>query len=348
MSPTELGPVRPSDLIADRWANGRGRPGGRGEFKRNPQDASLARLAYATRMSNHMSRAEWAILLVLSVLWGGAFFFISIALRSMGPLTIVLVRLGLAAVLLWLWRLVRRDGMTLPAGSIPALFLLGLLNNVLPFILFVSAQRTIPSGLASILNATTPIWGVIVAHLFTADEKATPNRIAGVLVGFAGVALMIGPDLLGQIGRNALAQLACIGATLSYALAGVFGRRFNPMGVAPALVATGSLSAAALMMLPLVLLFEPPWHAASPEPEAWLALIGLTVFSTAAAYFLYFRLLASAGATNSLLVTFLIPVTAILLGTLVLGEQLAPRHFGGMALIGLGLAAIDGRLLGRR
>jgi len=299
-------------------------------------------------MSMQMSRSDWAILLVLSVLWGGSFFFIGIAIHSVPPLTLVLIRVALASCILWLWRLFRREPLGLAPRLAPALLLLALLNNALPFILFAWAQRTIPSGLASILNATTPIWGVIVAHLFTRDERMRPNKIVGVLLGFAGVAVMIGADLLGRIGEDVLAQLACLGSTLSYALAGVFGRRFRGLGVTPVGVATGSLSAAALVLLPLVLLFEPPWHATAPTGEAWTALVALALFCTAVAYILYFRLLASAGATNSLLVTFLIPVTAILLGTFVLGEQLGARHFAGMLLIGCGLAAIDGRLLRRR
>jgi drug/metabolite transporter (DMT)-like permease len=299
-------------------------------------------------MATHMTRADWAILLVLSVLWGGSFFFIGIAIHSIAPMTLVLLRVSFASGLLWVWRLVGPDKWVLPQAVIPALFLLALLNNAVPFILFAFAQRTIPSGLASILNATTPIWGVIVAHIFTHDERMTPAKVAGVLLGFTGVAIMIGADLLGQIGRDVLAQLACLASTLSYALASVWGRRFRGLGVSPVGVATGSLSAAAIILLPMVLLFEPPWYALAPAPQAWAALAGLATFSTAIAYILYFRLLASAGATNSLLVTFLIPVTAILLGTFVLGEHLAPRHFAGMALIGLGLAAIDGRLLKRR
>lgn len=295
-----------------------------------------------------MSRADWAILLILSVLWGGSFFFIGIAIHSVPPLTLVLLRVSFASAFLWIWRLIRREPMGLSPRLAPALTMLAVLNNALPFILFAWAQRTIPSGLASILNATTPIWGVIVAHLFTHDERMTRNKIAGVLLGFAGVAVMIGADLLGQIGTNVLAQLACLGSTLSYALAGVYGRRFRGMGVTPVGVATGSLSAATLVLLPLVLLFEPPWRTPPPAREAWSALMGLAFLCTAVAYILYFKLLASAGATNSLLVTFLIPVTAILLGTFLLGEQLAPRHFAGMLLIGCGLAAIDGRLLKRR
>jgi len=295
-----------------------------------------------------MSRADWAILLILAVLWGGSFFFIGIAIHSVAPMTLVLLRVSLASAFLWIWRLIRRQPLGLSAAIAPALLILALLNNVLPFILFAWAQRTIPSGLASILNATTPIWGVIVAHGFTHDERMTLPKLAGVVLGFVGVAVMIGADLLGQIGTHALAQLACLVATLCYALAGVWGRRFRGLGVSPVGVATGSLTAAALVLVPLVLLFEPPWHAAAPTPQAWAAMIGLAFFCTALAYILYFRLLASAGATNSLLVTFLIPVTAILLGTFGLGEQLAPRHFAGMVLIGLGLAAIDGRLLRRR
>ncbi len=292
-----------------------------------------------------MSGADWAILLALSVLWGGSFFFIGIAIHSVAPLTLVLLRVTLAAVFLWGWRMLRGERLALPRGTIPAFFVLALLNTALPFAMFAWAQRTIPSGLASILNATTPIWTVIAAHIFTADEKATPARIAGVLLGFAGVAVMIGADLLGQIGTDVPAQLACLLAALSYGLAGIWGRRFHGLGISPVAVATGQFTAAGSIMLPLVLLFEPPWRAAAPAPAAWAALVALALFSTAFAYILYFRLLASAGATNSLLVTFLIPVTAILLGTLFLGERLAPRHFAGITLIGLGLAAIDGRLL---
>jgi drug/metabolite transporter (DMT)-like permease len=295
-----------------------------------------------------MTGPDWAILLILSVLWGGSFFFIEVALPTVAPLTLVLIRVAFAAAMLWAWLLVKRERLAMPPGAALAFLVLALLNNVVPFILFAWAQEEITGGLASILNATTPIWGVIVAHLFTADEKATPGKIAGVALGFGGVALMIGTDFLGQVGASAWAQLACLFSTLCYALAGVWARRFGPMGVPPAGVATGQLSAAALVMLPLVLIFEPPWLASAPAPEAWAALAALALFCTSLAYILYFRLLASAGATNSLLVTFLIPVSAILLGTLILSERLEPRHFAGMALIGAGLAAIDGRLLRRR
>ena len=302
----------------------------------------------ATQQQMRMNGQDWAILLILSVIWGGSFFSIEIALETVRPLTLVLIRVALAAAFLWAWLLVRRQKLAMPPGAAMAFLVLALLNNVIPFVLFVWAQEEITGGLASILNATTPIWGVIVAHIFTRDEKANPARIAGVLLGFGGVAVMIGADLLGDIGRNALAQLACLASTLCYALAGVWARRFRAMGVPPVAVSTGQLTAASIVMAPLVLIFEPPWHAGAPSLEAWEAMIALALLCTSIAYILYFRLLASAGATNSLLVTFLIPVTAILLGALILDESLAPRHFAGMALIGLGLAAIDGRLFRRQ
>ena len=304
-------------------------------------------------MSSHgagqaMGREDWAILLFLSVIWGGSFFFIEIALASVQPFTLVLTRVALAAAMLWAFLWWRGQRLPMPPGAIGAWLVLGLLNNAVPFMLFAWAQEEITGGLASILNATTPIWGVLVAHLFTADEKATPGKVVGVLLGFAGVAVLIGTDFLSELGNGVWAQLACLAATLCYALAGVWARRFRRMGIEPTAVATGQLTAAALVMLPLVLLFEPPWLAAAPSAGAWLALGGLALFCTSLAYILYFRLLASAGATNSLLVTFLIPVTAILLGALFLGEMLEARSFAGMALITAGLAAIDGRLFRRR
>ncbi|MGH6632118.1 MAG: DMT family transporter, partial [Sphingopyxis sp.] len=222
-----------------------------------------------------------------------------------------------------------------------------LLNTALPFSLFAYAQTQIASGLASILNATTPLWGVIVAHLFTPDEKATPAKLVGVGAGIAGVAVMIGGGALSGIGASLSAQLACLGATFCYALAGVYGRRFRAWGVGPLDVATGQLLAGALLILPVALFVDAPWRLALPGTATLFAIGGLALLSTTVAYFLYFSLIARAGATNALLVTLLIPVTAILLGTLLLGEVLLPRHWVGMALIAAGFVAIDGRLVGR-
>jgi drug/metabolite transporter (DMT)-like permease len=290
-----------------------------------------------------MSASDWAILLVLSVLWGGAFFFISVALHGFQPLTLIVLRVGLASALLWI--VLRVSGGRMPRGFAAwrALLVLALLNNAIPFALFFWAMLHISGGLASIVNATTPIWGVIAAHLFTADEKATPNNAAGVVLGFAGVAVMIGGDAWSGSGQL-LPQLACVAGTLCYALAGVYARRFGALGVSPLALSAGSLAMAALVLLPFALLIEAPWHAAMPGMIEWGALAGLVIFSTALAYVLFFRLIDGAGAINAMLVTFLIPVTAILLGSLVLGERLGPQDFWGMALIALGLVAVDGRL----
>jgi drug/metabolite transporter (DMT)-like permease len=295
-----------------------------------------------------MGGREWAMLVALSVLWGGSFFFVGVAVREVPPLSLVLVRVGVAALALWAVLLVSGAGMPRRPGLWAAFLGMGLLNNALPFALIVWGQQHIASGLAAILNATTPLFTVLVAHLLTADERLTPAKAAGVMMGLFGVSLMLGAELLGGLGLGVAAQLACLAAALSYALAGVFGRRFRRMGVPPLASAAGQVTASSLILLPLALLVDQPWALAMPGAASWAAMLGLGLFSTALAYVLYFRILAVAGATNLLLVTFLVPVSAILLGALVLGERLEARHFAGMALIGAGLALIDGRLLGRR
>ena len=292
-----------------------------------------------------MTATEWGLLLVLSLLWGGSFLFNGILVRELPPFTIVTARVGLAALALWM--IVRISGHAVPRRPDVwlAFFGMGVLNNIIPFSLIVWGQTHIASGLASILNATTPLFAVIVAHVLTADEKMTGSRLVGVLVGFLGVALMIGPSVLSDLGTNVLAQLAVLGGALSYSLAGIFGRRFRTMGLPPLLPAAGQVTASALLMLPVALVVDRPWTLDMPSAEAWAALLGLALLATALAYVIFFRILATAGATNLMLVTFLIPVSAILLGALVLGEVLAPKHFAGMALIAVGLAAIDGRIL---
>jgi drug/metabolite transporter (DMT)-like permease len=292
-----------------------------------------------------MGPLEWALLLALSVLWGGSFFFTALAVRELPPLTIVALRVGLAALLLL--TVGRFLGVALPRDRrVRAAFLaMGLLNNAVPFCLIVWGQTHIASGLAAILNVTTPLATVVVAHLLTPDEKMTGNRLAGVLVGLLGVAVMLGPSLLGGLGANLLAQLACLAAAISYACAGVYGRRFQRMGVPPMTTATGQVTASTVLLLPVALAVDQPWTLAAPSLVTWGAVLGIAALSTALAYVLYFRILATAGATNLLLVTFLIPVSAILLGAVVLGERLAALQLIGMALIAAGLAAIDGRLL---
>ena len=292
-----------------------------------------------------MNRSDWATLLILAVTWGAAFMFIGVAVREVAPLTYVWLRVTIAAAAMWAWVAWRRESAGLPRGIWGAILFLALFTNVVPFILFGWGQTHIASGLASILNATTPIWGVVVAHFFTVDEKVSPRKMAGVGLGFAGVAMMIGPALLHDIGSNALAQLACIAAALCYALAGVYARRFRKMGVSPVAVTTGQLTASALVMLPLALIVDRPWAMPMPSYQAIVAVIVLGVVSSAFGYVLYFRLIDRAGATNALLVTLLVPPVAILMGALFLSEIIGWRDIAGLGLIALGLAAIDGRLV---
>ena len=314
-------------------------------FERKVRDADRIDPAYAAPMiRTHMNRSDWATLLTLAAMWGAAFLFIGVAVREVPPLTYVWLRVTIAAAAMWAWVAWHRVPAGLPRNIWGAILFLALFNNVIPFILFGWGQTHIASGLASILNATTPIWGVVVAHLFTQDEKITPLKLGGVALGFGGVALMIGPSFFQNIGSDFLAQLACITAALCYALAGVFARRFRRMGVSPMAVTTGQLTASALVMLPLALLIDQPWTQALPSAKAIAAIATLGVVSSAVGYVLYFRLIDRAGATNALLVTLLVPPVAILCGALFLAEVIEPRDFAGLGLIALGLAAIDGRL----
>jgi drug/metabolite transporter (DMT)-like permease len=314
-------------------------------FDRMPQDAGDSQAGYSKPMINIvMTRGDWALLLVLALIWGAAFFFIHVAVAHVAPLTYVWLRLTIAAAGLLAWMRWKGEKLSLPLPVWGMMLVLALLNNVLPFALFGWAQQHIASGLASILNATTPIWGVVVAHIATSDEKMTPAKLIGIVIGFVGVATMIGPDLLTSDG-SLLPQLACIAASLCYALAGVWARRFKPMGLKPLKVATAQLLVGALVMTPVSLTVGQPWLGGSPSLTALGAITALALVCTALGYVLYFRLIDSAGATNATLVTLLVPPIAILLGAIFLGELLTGGQFLGLGFIALGLAVIDGRLI---
>lgn len=295
-------------------------------------------------INSRMGLVEWSMLVLLSILWGGSYFLVEIALLEWSPLLIVAVRVVIASIVIW--------GIVLAAGfQVPqsrsawmAFFWMGLLNNVIPFLLIVWGQKEIESGLAGILTAAAPIFSVIVAGVWLKDEPVTRPKLLGAVLGLIGVALLIGPSALAGLNVNLLAQLAVLGAALSYAFAGVYARRFARMNIDPIVVAAGQLLMSALIMILLASVFEAPQQLIESSNKVWVAVGLMAVLSTALAYILYFRLLASAGATNAILVTLLIPVTAILLGALFLDERLQWLHFLGMAVIGLGLSVIDGRL----
>jgi drug/metabolite transporter (DMT)-like permease len=294
-----------------------------------------------------MGPPEWAMLLLLSVVWGGAFFFYKV-LDDAGlpPFTIVLGRVGVAA--LALLPVVALSGRTMlrSRNVWAALFVLGAFNNVIPFALIILGEKRIDSGLASVFNATTPIFTALIAQFATRDEKLTPGRTAGIVLGMTGVVVLIGPTALRGFSVTSAAQLACIGAAVVYGFGAVYARRFAALGLDPLVLSTGQLCASALLALPLSLALEHPWASLHVLSGAtWLAWLGLALPSTALAFVLYFRILATAGATNAASVTFLVPVSAVLLGTLVLHERLAPSTVAGMTIIFLGLALLDGRLV---
>lgn len=298
-----------------------------------------------TSHANHrtMTGREWAMLLTLAAVWGGSFFFNGIAVRELPVFTVMACRVVIAATLLII--VLRASGHRLPRdpGVWRAFLAMGALNNVIPFSLIVWGQQHVASGVAAVLNAATPLFTVLLAHVLTDDERMRGGKLAGVLIGFLGVGVKMGAGAMRDLGTSGTAQLLCLLGALSYAIAGIYGRRFRAMGIDPIGTAAGQLLASSLILLPLALLVDRPWTLAMPSPAAIGALIGVAAISTAFAYVLYFRILATAGPTNLLLVTFLIPVSAILLGTAFLAEVMLPRHLAGMALIGAGLAVIDGR-----
>lgn len=283
----------------------------------------------------------WLELALLSLVWGGSYVFAEIALEALPSLTVVWLRVAIAALALRL--AVRAAGLRMPGelSAWAAFATMGALNNAVPFVLIVSAQTVITGGLAAVLVAATPFLTLILARWLTADEQPTAGRLLGVATGFAGVAVTIGPAALAG-GDSPVAQLAVLGAALSYALAGLYGRRFA--GTPPLVVAAGQVIASSAMLLPTVLLVDRPWTLAFPGVSAWAALAGFGLLSTALAYVLYFRILARAGATNLLLVTLLAPPTAVALGGVLLGEAIPGRAVVGMIVIGLGLVLVDGRV----
>jgi drug/metabolite transporter (DMT)-like permease len=290
-----------------------------------------------------MGPVEWTMLIGLSFIWGGSFFFNAIALRGFPPLTVVALRVGIGALCLWLIVLAMKHALPRDPVQWLRFLVMGALNNAIPFTLIVWSQQHIAAGLASILNATTPLFTVIIAHALLHDEKLSAARLAGVAIGMTGVAVMVGLEALRDLGVGVVAQIAALAASVFYALASVYGRRFSD--TPPMITAAGQVTGSSLIMILLALAVEQPWMRPPAPAEAWSAVIGLAVLCTALAYCVYFFILKRAGATNIMLVTFLVPPSAIVLGVLFLGENIAAKEIAGMLAIGAGLALIDGRLL---
>ncbi len=306
----------------------------------------MSEAAVSPPVRRAMSARDWGMLVLLGAIWGGSFFFARVAVAEIPPLNLVLFRVAIAALALHLYLAVAGPSFRLAFPMAASFFLLAILNNIIPFTLMFAGQTEIGAGLASIINATTPFWTMIFANLLTDDEKLSWNKVAGVALGMAGTAVMVGPGMLAGLGGPVWAKLALLGMALSYGCAGIYARRFRALP--PQVVATGQLTASAVMMIPVVLLWHGTHGLFTASAEAWASVLGLAVLSTSIAYILFFSLIRSAGATNTSLVTLVVPVSAILLGALFLGERLEMFEITGMGLIALGLVAIDGRVFGRR
>ena len=299
-------------------------------------------------VSSHMNFHVWVMLVVLSILWGTSFIFTEIALEDFRPLTIATLRVSGAASVLWIYLLIIGAEIPRSLSIWGAFLIMGIVNNAIPFAAIIFAQTLISASLASILNSTAPLFTVVLAGILLSDERITTSRIFAVNLGFIGVVVMIGPPALLGIGADVLAQCAVLGASVSYAFSAVFARRFKAMGLQPSVLAVGMLTMSSLCLAPVAIFFDRPFTLNAPGISSIAAAAGVALLSTALAYILYFRILAAAGATNLLLVTFLIPVSAILLGVNFLGESLSLSQIVGMFLIGLGLAVMDGRIFKRR
>jgi drug/metabolite transporter (DMT)-like permease len=295
-----------------------------------------------TQQQSGMTPYEWGLLLLLSAIWGGSFYFFAILIKEIPVFTIVFFRVFLAAAALWLVVLI--SGLKAPQSwaQWQNYFVMGLINNVIPFSLIVWGESKVAPGLAAVLNATTPFFTVLIAHAFTANERLTWNRLAGALTGLLGVAALVGVDSIRSFGSDLNMQLAIVLASVFYGFSAVWARRFSNMP--PIVNAASQTAASSAMLFPLMLVVDHPWALPMPSNLAIFSQLGLALLCTAVAYILFFTILKRAGSTNISLVTFLVPISAIILGAALLNEHVTLNHILGMAVIGVGLALIDGRI----
>ena len=284
---------------------------------------------------------EWMLLVGLSVLWGGSYLFMKLAVLTVPLFTIVLGRVSIAALALLIVLTISGTGIPKGRRIWLAFFGMGIFNNVIPMSLIVFSQNSISVGLASILNSITPLFTILVAHMTTNDERLTFRKLVGISFGIMGVVMLMGPELVDNFGVAALGEWACLGAALSYACANTFGRRFVQLGTKPMQTAFGQVVASTVILAPLVLVVDQPWTISDPGFLPVLSILALGLFCTALAYVIYFQILARSGATAIALVTFMIPPSAILMGWLALGEQISFQNFLGLSLIGVGLFSVN-------
>ena len=284
---------------------------------------------------------EWMLLVGLSILWGGSYLFMKLAVLTVPLFTIVLGRVSIAALALLIVLTISGTGIPKGRRIWLAFFGMGIFNNVIPMSLIVFSQNSISVGLASILNSITPLFTILVAHMTTNDERLTFRKLVGISFGIMGVVMLMGPELVDNFGVAALGEWACLGAALSYACANTFGRRFVQLGTKPMQTAFGQVVASTVILAPLVIVVDQPWTISNPGFLPVLSILALGLFCTALAYVIYFQILARSGATAIALVTFMIPPSAILMGWLALGEQISSQDFLGLSLIGVGLFSVN-------
>lgn len=290
-----------------------------------------------------MNAKNWALLCLLSLIWAGAFLFAKVAVSEIPPLTLAFLRVALAAAVLHIALYMTGHRFNWSLGAMTPFLIMGLLNNAIPFSLLFWGQTQIAAGLAAILNATTPIFAFLIAGVWQKQEAIAMHRFLGVFAGFSGVALILSSGFSGLERSPVWAQIACLGAALSYGLAAAYAKRFK--GTPPIVSATGQLTGSSILLLVPAIVFAGSWSPITTSAVAWANVIALGVIATAAAYLIYFRLLAQAGATNAALVTLLIPANTVLFGYLLLGEKLVAVQIAGFTCLLLGLLLLDGRVL---
>ncbi|MCL4302982.1 MAG: DMT family transporter [Anaerolineae bacterium] len=288
-----------------------------------------------------MKWKNFLLLLVLAALWGPSFLFIKVAVAEVPPLTIVLGRVGIGGLLLY--GILRLQGRNLPPlGRVWLHFAFAaIVQNAIPFLLFGWGEQYIDSALAAILNGTTPLFTLLLAHMFTSDDRLTPTKTLGTFIGFSGLALLIGPSLLGGVKATTWGLIAVAVASLCYGIAIVYGRR-NLRGLPPLVAPTAQLLLAALFVLPLSLVLEQPFNLPAPSWPALGSLLALGAFGTGLAFVVYYRIMEQTSATYVSMVTYLVPVFGVILGVMILNEQLGWNAYLGCALILLGVMIVNG------
>jgi len=291
-----------------------------------------------------MNARDWLRLLILSLVWGGTFLFVSLALRGTPGFTLVFLRVALAASAFWVFILASGRKMPRDRKLWGQFLISGLITNAVPFSLITWEQTQVEGGMAAVMNALTPCFVVVLAHFFTKDERASVRKAVGVLIGFLGAYVLLSPEIDGGVSTRGLGLIAGLTASLAHAAAGIYGKRLT--GLSPMVAATGMLTGAALWLLPVSLIVDRPWETLQPNIVAAGA-VGALGFGTVIAYLLYYRILRSAGATNLMLATLLGPIWAHILGALVIGEAIYATSVAGMVIIIVGLSIMDGRILRR-